>query len=237
MNMPKSRGLHAKIPSPKAIFIGFLLVTVKVLNSCVQKQYLPLSHFLFKKIYFCSSTSTLRFSRFLISSLISEMKASRPFWPSSPLKRLLTDTTPSSSSLAADYQHIRDLLQSVPHGSCSRSSQTLVSISARIPASFSSARTSLAIIHVFIGDRQYANLYRSQPGRECACKMLDQNTDETLDGTEYNAVDHDRTMFLAVSSDVLQLKALRQLEVKLNGTALPGSARCNPTRWKSIFGP
>ena len=33
MNMPKSRGLHAKIPFPKAIFIGFLLVTVKVLNS------------------------------------------------------------------------------------------------------------------------------------------------------------------------------------------------------------
>ena len=33
MNMPKSRGLHAKIPSPKTIFIGFLLVTVKVLNS------------------------------------------------------------------------------------------------------------------------------------------------------------------------------------------------------------
>ena len=35
MNMPKFRGLHAKIPSPKAIFIGFLLVTVKVLNSYV----------------------------------------------------------------------------------------------------------------------------------------------------------------------------------------------------------
>ena len=33
MNMPKSRELHAKIPSPKAIFIGFLLVTAKVLNS------------------------------------------------------------------------------------------------------------------------------------------------------------------------------------------------------------
>ena len=26
MNMPKSRELHAKIPSPKAIFIGFLPV-------------------------------------------------------------------------------------------------------------------------------------------------------------------------------------------------------------------
>ena len=47
-----------------------------------------------------ASTSTLRFSRFLISSFISEINASRPFWPSSPLKRLLTDTTPSSSSFA-----------------------------------------------------------------------------------------------------------------------------------------
>ena len=33
MNMPKSREVHAKIPSPKAIFVGFLLVTVKILNS------------------------------------------------------------------------------------------------------------------------------------------------------------------------------------------------------------
>ena len=33
MNMPKSREFQAKIPSPTAIFIGFLLVTVKVLNS------------------------------------------------------------------------------------------------------------------------------------------------------------------------------------------------------------
>ena len=31
--MPKSRDIQAKIPLPKAIFIGFLLVTVKVLNS------------------------------------------------------------------------------------------------------------------------------------------------------------------------------------------------------------
>ena len=55
--------------------------------------------------------------------------------------------------------------------------------------------------------------------------MLDQDTDETLDGTEYHAVDHDRTMLLAVCSDVLQFKTLRQLEVKLNGTALPGSSQ------------
>ncbi len=55
-------------------------------------------------------------------------------------------------------------------------------------------------------------------------EVLDQDTDETLDGTECNTVDHDRTMFLAVCTDVLQLKSLRKLEVKLDGTALPGSS-------------
>ena len=54
--------------------------------------------------------------------------------------------------------------------------------------------------------------------------MLDQDTDETLDGTEYYTMNHDRAMFLAICSLILQLKSLWELEVKLNGTALPGSA-------------
>ena len=33
INMPKSRDIQAKMPSPKVILIAFLLVTVKVLNS------------------------------------------------------------------------------------------------------------------------------------------------------------------------------------------------------------
>ena len=33
MNMPKSRDIQAKMPSPKVILNAFLLVTVKVLNS------------------------------------------------------------------------------------------------------------------------------------------------------------------------------------------------------------
>ena len=32
MNMPKSRDIHAKIPSPKAILLNFGFVSVKVLN-------------------------------------------------------------------------------------------------------------------------------------------------------------------------------------------------------------
>ena len=35
MNMPKSRDIQAKIPSPKVILNAFWLVTVKVLNSYV----------------------------------------------------------------------------------------------------------------------------------------------------------------------------------------------------------
>ena len=33
MDMPKSRDIRAKMPSPKVILNAFLLVTVKVLNS------------------------------------------------------------------------------------------------------------------------------------------------------------------------------------------------------------
>ena len=36
MNMPKSRDIQAKMPSPKVILNAFWLVTVKVLNSYKQ---------------------------------------------------------------------------------------------------------------------------------------------------------------------------------------------------------
>ena len=81
-----------------------------------------------------------------------------------------------------------------------------------------------AVICVFVGDRQNFYLYRCKPGRECTCEVLDQDSDETLNGTVNNTVDHDRTMFLSVSSCVFQFESLRQLEVKLDGTALPRSS-------------
>ena len=61
----------------------------------------------------------------------------------------------------------------------------------------------LAVICVFVRNRKNLYLYRCQPGWECTCEVLDQDTDETLDGTKYNTVNHDRTMFLAVCSGVL----------------------------------
>ena len=65
----------------------------------------------------------------------------------------------------------------------------------------------LSLIHiflVFLGDRKNLDLNRCKPCRECACKVLDQDTDETLDGTEAYTVDHDRSVLLTVSSDVLK---------------------------------
>ncbi len=56
--------------------------------------------FLLLVYFFSSCTSTLRFARVLISSLISETNTLRSLAPSSPRKRLLTETLPSSSSFA-----------------------------------------------------------------------------------------------------------------------------------------
>ena len=38
MNMPKSRDIQAKMPSPKVILNAFWLVTVKVLNSYIARK-------------------------------------------------------------------------------------------------------------------------------------------------------------------------------------------------------
>ena len=38
MNMPKSRDIQAKMPSPKVILNAFWLVTVKVLNSYIVER-------------------------------------------------------------------------------------------------------------------------------------------------------------------------------------------------------
>ena len=54
--------------------------------------------------------------------------------------------------------------------------------------------------------------------------MLDQDTDKAFNGTEYHPVDHNGSVLLAVRPDILQFKPLGQLEIQLDGAALPGSA-------------
>ena len=52
--------------------------------------------------------------------------------------------------------------------------------------------------------------------------MFDQDTDEPLDGTEDDPVDHDRPVPLVVRSHVGDVEPLGHLEVQLDSTALPG---------------
>ena len=77
---------------------------------------------------------------------------------------------------------------------------------------------------VTVCDRQDLDLNGSKPCRELTCKVLGKDAYKALDGAEYDAVDHDRTVTLVVCADILGLKALRKLEVELNGSALPGTA-------------
>ncbi len=81
------------------------------------------------------------------------IKASRPLWPSSPLKRLLTDTTTPSSSFWPTTS-IYGIFSIWPRESCSRSSQTgCPSLHGYRP--LSAQQDFLAIFHVFIRDRQH----------------------------------------------------------------------------------
>ena len=54
--------------------------------------------------------------------------------------------------------------------------------------------------------------------------MLYKNADKSLYRAENNAVNHNGTMLFAVGTRVFKIKSLGKLEVKLNSTALPGSA-------------
>jgi hypothetical protein len=54
--------------------------------------------------------------------------------------------------------------------------------------------------------------------------MLDQNSEEALDGAVQRAMDHQRLVRLAVLANVFQREAARQREIELHGGKLPGAA-------------
>ena len=51
--------------------------------------------------------------------------------------------------------------------------------------------------------------------------MFDQDSEETLKTSQQSAVNHVRTMLSAILADIGHIKALGQVEVKLNGSGLP----------------
>ena len=82
----------------------------------------------------------------------------------------------------------------------------------------------VSVVAALLRDGKCLDLHGSQPGGELARKVLDQNTDEALDGAKAHAMQHDGALLGAVGVHVLQVKVERHLEVELHGTALPGTA-------------
>src|ERR1700693_86333 len=74
------------------------------------------------------------------------------------------------------------------------------------------------------GDGQHGRVDRGDPEGEVARRVFDQDPEEPLDGPEDRAVEHDRTVLLAVLADVRQVEALAVLEVALDRAELPGAA-------------
>src|SRR5580700_1596073 len=82
---------------------------------------------------------------------------------------------------------------------------------------------ALRIVRHFFADRADLDLRGREPQRKCACIVLDQNAEESLDGTQERTVDHQGLVARAVVTDKLQAKARRQVEIELDGSELPGT--------------
>lgn len=82
----------------------------------------------------------------------------------------------------------------------------------------------VGVVAALLGNRKCLDLHGGQPGGELARKVLNQNTDEALDGAKAHAMEHDGALLGAVGIHVLQVKVERHLEVELDGAALPGTA-------------
>lgn len=82
----------------------------------------------------------------------------------------------------------------------------------------------MGVVAALLRDGKCLDLHGGQPGGELARKVLNQNTNEALDGAKAHAMQHDGALLGAIGVHVLQIKVERHLEVELHGTALPGTA-------------
>ena len=110
-------------------------------------------------------------------------------------------------------------------GSCSPSFSLRSSTWTRTRAARSCCAHPGGVLVVLLGHRDHDRLHRRQPQRERARVVLDQHAEEALDAAEQRAVHHDRLVRLAVLADVLELEAVRVVEVHLDGRALPGAVQ------------
>src|SRR5712692_4040235 len=122
--------------------------------------------------------------------------------------------------LGADYEHVRNFLELRVADFCGQLFVAVVEVHTEIVA-LQSFGDVLGVVGDFFADRANFHLYRSEPQREGAGVVLNQNAEETLDGAEQRAVHHERLMLGAVFADILQGEARGEIEVELHGGELP----------------
>ena len=76
----------------------------------------------------------------------------------------------------------------------------------------------------FFAQRQNFHLHGREPNGECSRVVLDQDAEETLDGTPQRAMDHERLVAVAVFSSGIPGQSLagqRRLKIELHGCRAP----------------
>ncbi len=139
----------------------------------------------------------------------------------SPCFRLANGNLPILEFLVAQHEHVRDLLHLSVANLRTDLIRSCICFDTKTGCRVSSSCNRLGVIVDAIRDRQHRDLNRCEPQRERTRVMLDQHAKESLDRTEQRPVDHKRTMFLIVVTGVLELKPLRQIEIKLDRSELP----------------
>ena len=77
-----------------------------------------------------------------------------------------------------------------------------------------------------LSDRQHLHLYRCEPHGQTARMVFKKDAREALEGAEQGAVDHHRRVLFSVLADVAGTKTSRQVQVELDGSALPVTPDC-----------
>src|SRR5215470_15935354 len=124
--------------------------------------------------------------------------------------------------LLADHQHRRDFLELAAADPRAELLVLVVDLGAQ-PSGAKARCDLLRRLGEAVRDREHDRLHGRDPERKVAARVLDQDPDETLERTQDRAVHDDRPVLAAVLADVLQIEALRVLEVALDRAELPGT--------------
>src|SRR5690554_1205639 len=126
--------------------------------------------------------------------------------------------------IITNNQHIGYLLQLGLTDTVSQLFITVVHLSPNT-AGFQLTLNPFSIIQLFIRNRQDLNLYRGQPGRESSSIVFNQNPHKPLQTAIDSPMNHCRSVFITILPHIAEIKALRHLEVQLNGPTLPGPSQ------------